>query len=109
MFPEKKRMNENELTSLQSRVSREPLVPGGSTLVTHRLNCSDPECWEFRTSASYRGIIALFFFVGGAIVLCGIWGGEGMNFERLFPLVFGAVFLLFGGIMLWNGAKPGPV
>lgn len=98
-------MNENELTSLYSRVSREPLVPGGSTLVTHRLNCSDPECWEFRTSASYRGIIALFFFIGGAIVLCGIWGGEGMNFERLFPLVFGAVFLLFGGIMLWNGAR----
>lgn len=98
-------MDETELTALYNRVSREPLVPGGSSLVSHRLDCSDPERWEFRTSASYRGIITLFFFVGGAIVLGGICGGEGMSFERLFPLVFGAVFLLFGGVMLWNGAR----
>ena len=89
-------MNDDRLASLRNQVSRDPLVRGGTCLISHRLNSSRPERWEFRLSASYRWTTGILIGLGGVICGFAIAAGEGWAGERLFPIVLGGLFLLFG-------------
>ena len=94
----------DELASLERRVSRDPLVSGGTSFVTHRLDCSHPQHWVFRTSASFRTAVVLLFLAGAGLAGRCLFSG---NSENAIPVLgaMGAVFLLTGAILLWNGSR----
>lgn len=98
-------MNDDRLASLRNQVSRDPLVRGGTCLVSHRLNSSLPERWEFRLSASYRWTTGILISLGGVICGFAIAAGEGWAGERLFPIVLGGLFLSFGLISCFTSRR----
>lgn len=99
------KMNDDRLASLRNQVSRDPLVRGGTCLISHRLNSSRPERWEFRLSASYRWTTGILIGLGGVICGFAIAAGEGWAGERLFPIVLGGLFLLFGLISCFTSRR----
>ncbi len=96
-------MKNDELTLLRNRISWAPLVQEGTTLITHRLDCSHPQHWVFRTSPSYRTAFQLLLLAGVCLTGNSIFSGSDDN-AYLVPGGMGAFFLLAGLFLLWNGS-----
>ena len=95
---------EDELASLERRVPGNPLVSGGTSFVTHRLDSSHPQHWVFRTSASFRTAVVLLFLAGAGLAGRCLFSGKSENSISVLGAM-GAVFLLTGAILLWNGSR----
>jgi hypothetical protein len=87
-----------------------PKANGGSNFTTHRMRKVHDQRMEFRATGGMRAFALLFLLVGlgvMAIAVPPIMRGEAVFSEEiLFPLLFGAVFALVGGLMIWFALTP---
>ncbi len=102
-------MNDDRLASLRNQVSRDPLVRGGTCLVSHRLNSSRPERWEFRLSASYRWTTGILIGLGGVICGFAIAAGERMGRRTALPDRTGGPFPVVRPDLMFHKPPPARV
>jgi hypothetical protein len=88
-----------------------PAKGGGANFRTHRLVTMSPERVEFRSSLGGK-LFCLVFLVAGLAVMVLVpfatysEGKLGFNAETIFPVMFGSIFALVGGFMLYFMSRP---
>jgi hypothetical protein len=86
-----------------------PATKGGTNFRTHRLMPMDTSRVEFRASFGARFFYSAFLVVGLAVGM-GFLYWEGVpptfTFDQWFPLLFSAVFILIGVVLLYTGLTP---
>ncbi len=88
-----------------------PLKRGGSNFKTHKLVEVNYHRLEFKATAFARIFCMIFLLVGLAVFfIFGLktidWYNLSSNFESTLPLIFGLVFALVGGLLLYHSTKP---
>ena len=87
---------------LAERTRWNPLKRGGSNFRTHKLVSTQPDRMEFRITAGMLLFASIFLLVG-----VGSAAGVFLSAEPLWGLgLFGLIFLLIGGGMLYFSSKP---
>ena len=88
-----------------------PLKSGGANFKTHKLVEVNYHRLEFKATAFARIFCMIFLLVGLAVFfIFGLkaidWYNLSSNFESTLPLIFGLVFALVGGLLLYHSTKP---
>ena len=95
---------------LAMRTEWTPKSRGGSNFTTHRMRKVHGQRLEFRATGGMRAFTMLFLLVGlgvmGFAVVSLRKGGAFFSQDVLFLLLFGVVFALCGGLMLWFALTP---
>jgi hypothetical protein len=89
-----------------------PLKSGGSNFRTHKLVMVNLNRYEFKASLGAKLFYLVFFIVGFGVAMIPIYnfyasGGEqALSKGTILPLIFGFVFMIVGGLMLYFGLTP---
>lgn len=89
-----------------------PAKRGGTNFRTHKRVDIDPHRCEFRATPGIR-LFSLLFLVVGLGIAIGFWvtrlasgAAPELNAETLVPTAFGLIFVLVGGVFLYNNLTP---
>lgn len=88
-----------------------PAKGGGASFRTHNSVKMDTNRLEFRPSMGARIFYMVFFFMGAGIAVgfssANVSQGTfSLNFNTVFPILFGLVFTVIGGCLYYFGTKP---
>ena len=88
-----------------------PLRSGGSNFKTHKLVEVNYHRLEFKATVFARIFCMIFLLVGLAIFFFfGLkttdWQEFSIQIEDIFPLIFGLIFAIVGGVLLYFSTKP---
>lgn len=88
-----------------------PLKGGGANFKTHRLQQVDYHRLQFQSSLGAKIFYSIFLIVGLGIIAVFAWPffreeGIVLEFELFLPLIFGSIFAIVGGALLYFGNTP---
>jgi len=101
----------NDPVAATAKTEWTPAKRGGANFKTHNMVQVNNNRMKFTSSLGAKIFYSLFLFMGLGLGTAFAYqqiskGNYGFNFDSLFPSLFGLLFALIGGMLLYFGTKP---